>query len=75
MPGKYFIGSFSQMGLSGPCRVLLAFMCWAYLCPDAIGWTSTQVGTMVKIPKIHLSYFLILQISHSYTKSGVWVKI
>jgi hypothetical protein len=44
MLGKYFIGSFSQMGLSGPCRVLLALMCWASLCPDSFGKTSTQTS-------------------------------
>jgi len=37
---------------------------------EALGETSTHVNTMVKIPKIHLDYFLILQISHVCTKSG-----
>jgi hypothetical protein len=34
-----FIGSLGQLGLSGPCRVPLAFMCFDPLwpCPDAVG--------------------------------------
>jgi hypothetical protein len=31
---------------------------------------APHLGTMVKIPKIHLNYFQILQTLHSYTKSG-----
>ncbi len=37
---------------------------------EGIGWTSTHIGTKVKILKIYSNYFKILQISHSKTKSG-----
>jgi hypothetical protein len=37
---------------------------------EGIGSTSTHIGTKVKILKIYLNYFKILQISHSRTKSG-----